>query len=365
MRKTPPDFTESRPALDLIRGGLKQEKNSSFVSNDIPDIESHGDDWISESEFLRRSPRTIEGKRDAIRKLLWWMRFSNIDRCGKRELRKFFTYVATGHERPEGRWGKPHLRNPVSDRTVQAYFVSLKNFFQWLYEEELLADSPMRGIAVPKPASKQVEPFTKEHVDALLEAARVSTLPRRNVAILLFMLDTGLRASEVCGLTMKDVQIHKSHGVVKVCGKGGKERTVAFSRRAARALWNYLRESPREDNTPVFLSDRSVTAARPLTRSGLQQLFERLGNMVGVKEVRCSPHTMRHTFAINFLRAGGEAFVLQAMLGHEDLHMTQRYVKIARSDIEKQQRQFSPADYLGGLTNERSFQRLERFADEA
>jgi site-specific recombinase XerD len=83
-----------------------------------------------------------------------------------------------------------------------------------------------------------------------------------------------------------------------------------------------------------------------LTRSGLLQLIRRLGKAAKIEACRCSPHTFRHTFAVEFLRAGGNVFTLKELLGHTTLTMTQRYVAIAQADIESQHRRFSPADRL-------------------
>jgi integrase/recombinase XerD len=119
---------------------------------------------------------------------------------------------------------------------------------------------------------------------------------------------------------------------------------VSFQKTTARALWNYLREEEREPNDPLFLSERG----EQLTRSGLLQLIERLGSTARITAARCSPHTFRHTFSVEFLRAGGNVFSLQQMLGHTALHMTNRYVTLAQADIENQHRQYSPVERLKG-----------------
>lgn len=202
----------------------------------------------------------------------------------------------------------------------------------------------MNRVAPPKLSSEQVQPFTQEHQIALLHAARRSTHPRRDEAIALFLLDTGVRASELCALKMCDLDLKLRQ--CNVVGKGKERRTIFFGRTSAKALWQYLREQPREENDFVFVSDRGERAGEPLTRSGLLQLVRRLGRVAQIQAARCSPHTFRRTFAVEFLRNGGNVFSLQQILGHTNLHMTNRYVALAQADIENQQRQFSPADRL-------------------
>jgi integrase/recombinase XerD len=129
-------------------------------------------------------------------------------------------------------------------------------------------------------------------------------------------------------------------------GKGNKPRTIYFGRDTKKQLWRYLQTRPVQDDEPLFLSMRGTLAGDPLTRAGLLQLIERLGKMAGIKGVRVSPHTFRHTQAVTFLNNGGNVFALQQLLGHEDLSMTRRYVAIADADLENQARRFSPVDSL-------------------
>ena len=153
-----------------------------------------------------------------------------------------------------------------------------------------------------------------------------------------------MRASELCALRKCDLDM--SLGRATVMGKGQKQRTVFLGRTTLKTLWQYLREQKRDDKDPIFLSDRGGMAGESLTRSGLLQLIERLGIAAGIKQVRCSPHTFRHTFAVDFLRNGGNSFSLQQLLGHCDMHMTARYVNVAQADIENQHRRYSPADRI-------------------
>jgi integrase/recombinase XerD len=201
----------------------------------------------------------------------------------------------------------------------------------------------MESIAPPVARQDQVQPFSDGQVQALLAAAHTSIAPKRNEAIILFLVDTGVRASELCGLKARDLDLTAKRATVH--GKGNKSRTVYFGRKTAKALWNYMK-SDREPDSPVFRSDRGLRASEELTTSGLRQLFERLGKVAQIDATRCSPHTCRHYFAVSFLRAGGNEFSLQQLLGHSSLVMTSKYVNFARSDIERQHRAFSPADRL-------------------
>lgn len=278
--------------------------------------------------------------------MVWWLRENRCAECGTTELRRFLAYIGNGHLRPEDRWGNPRLKKPPSPRTIRYYFIYLRGFFRWLEGEGFIEENPVRGLAVRQSNAQPVQPFSTEHVTALLEAARRSQHARRDEAILRFMLDTGVRASELCGLTMKDLDLRPANGEAVVLGKGNKVRHVYFSRKTVRALWQYLRESPpRESDAPFFLTDRGKSGSgAPLTRSGLLQLFERLGTAAHLKNVRCSPHTMRHTFAVSYLNRGGDLRTLQQMLGHSDLKMTMGYLNLARADVAAKHRQCSSGD---------------------
>jgi site-specific recombinase XerD len=124
---------------------------------------------------------------------------------------------------------------------------------------------------------------------------------------------------------------------LSVVGKGNKRRVVAYGAKTARALWAYARDAAPE--RILFEGERG-----PLTRSGLQQVMTKLGLAAGVRDVH--PHRLRHSFAIEFLRQGGNVFTLQAILGHTHLQMTQRYVAIAQADVVVQQRKHAPGDRL-------------------
>jgi integrase/recombinase XerD len=319
-----------------------------FIENEVAlpvgTLEEQAAGWLDDGKYRQLSPRTLEARRDLVSKLLWFLRQREAERCGLMELRSFLAYMSRGHEEPGGRWGNPRLTKPVKPSTIETHFVNLRTLFTFLVAEGVIDTSPMDGLKPPVVRDDQVQPFTNEQVAALLEAAHRSRYPRRNEAILYFLLDTGARASELCGLRMRDLDLKARQ--CRVLGKGNKARTLPLGRQTVRALWAYLQRQEREPGDPVFAGERVGETGEPLTRSGLLQIIHDLGQRAGLEAVRSSPHTCRHYFAINFLRAGGNVFTLKEILGHTSLTMVNRYLKIAQADVAAQHRQFSPMDRL-------------------
>ncbi len=173
---------------------------------------------------------------------------------------------------------------------------------------------------------------------------------RREAAIFCVFLDTGIRASELCGLTISDANLTDGQLLIR-SGKGGKAHSVPISSDMKRAVYHYLRErGDIEPGDPLFPSTRGVRAGDHMTKEGTLQMVYRWGRAAGFSRSRLSPHTFRHTFAVTFLRLGGDVFTLKAILGHESLTMVNRYVALAQADVACKHAQFSP---LGSLKNRR------------
>ena len=340
MKKTALPFTNSEKRIQ----SANTKVSTSEPAIPIAELSRHIEDWLIDGTISEHSPRTLEVRRHAMDKFLWFLREHGYAACSLCEIRRFFAYLQTGHLEPGGRWGNPHQTKPLRPVTVQTFHKHLRTFFNWLVKQEIVLASPMEKIPAIVARPDQIQPFSEAQLLALFKAAKASKHKRRDEALLLFLLDTGLRASEVCNLKIKDVDFANRRCVV--LGKGDKYRSAHFGRTTHKDLWQYVRESGREPDAPLFLSDRGTRAGEPLTRSGLFQLVQRLGQRAGIQATRCSPHTFRHTFAIQFLRNGGNTFTLKEILGHTSLHMTNRYVALAQADIANQHRQFSPADRL-------------------
>src|SRR5262245_10830729 len=153
----------------------------------------------------------------------------------------------------------------------------------------------MATLRPPRVSQDQIVPFTKEQFQALVAAAGRSWRPLRDRAIVRVLVDTGLRSSELCSLDIGSLDLDARPVRIKVRGKGDKDRTVYLGPKSVRSVWDYLRREGRDPHEPLFLTETGWAKGNRLTRSGLQQLIDRLAEDAEIVGVRASPHTFRHT----------------------------------------------------------------------
>jgi len=238
---------------------------------------------------------------------------------------------------------RPTQEKDVSLLTVKGYVQVLKTFFGWCVEEELLNNSPAQRLKLPKVPAYLVMAITPDQLREMLAACDTKTrLGFRDYALLLVMLDTGVRVSELQGLTVDQVQ----EDYIVVFGKGRKEREIGISPEVRKLLWKYLAKYRR----PASPEIREVFLNRwgqPLTINGIEQIVRRIKKRAGVDKLRVSPHTFRHTFARMFLERGGEVYRLSRLMGHTDVKVTEKYLKDFTSREARQgQSRFSPVEGL-------------------
>jgi site-specific recombinase XerD len=237
---------------------------------------------------------------------------------------------------------QPHA---LSGHTISTYLRSLRSFYSWMVAEGFMAQHPFAGVRVPKPPRKVIATFSPEQL-ARLFAAVDSTTPRglRDLTLMLLLLDSGLRISEAIGLTTEGLSLEE--GVLRVLGKGNKERQVPVGRTATRYLLRYLSRGRPQPAAPyihnVFLTDEGY----PMTKDRAGNIMHQYGRQAGITGVRCSPHTLRHSAAVAQEDYGGNLFALQKMLGHTSLDMTRRYCELADVDVKRAHLSASPVDNL-------------------
>lgn len=245
-----------------------------------------------------------------------------------------------------------------SERTIQTYARSARAFFHWLVRRETIEKNPFDRVTFPKVGKPLIQTITSEEFEQLLLACTppnetgpiAQRASVRNRAIFWLLYDTGIRVSELCGLRLE--HFDRKHGLIVVKGKGSKERRIALGNNCLRNVLYYLdRHRPDEEELGewgsagedhLFLAETRT----PLTKNGVEMLFKRVRERAGITDRRMSPHILRHTFAINYLISGGDAFSLQELLGHENIETVKIYMRMNDEMIQGQKRKFSPGDHL-------------------
>jgi len=238
---------------------------------------------------------------------------------------------------------KSHDRK-LTGHTINCYLRSIRAFWGWLLKEGFINSNPFVRINIPKAPTKVITPFTEEQIQNLIKAIDTSSpAGLRNYAIVLTLLDTGMRLGELIGLKKSDVDLRGR--TLKVFGKGAKERRLPIGKRLLAALWKYqlYRPQPATGLIDNFFLTRD---GWPLSKNRVEMIIKNLGKKAGLQGVRCSPHTFRHTFCIQFLRNGANLFILQQMTGHSSLEVLRGYVALAESDLKIAHQKFSPVDNL-------------------
>lgn len=210
----------------------------------------------------------------------------------------------------------------------------LRQFFQHLLRQGTITDDPSARVEAPKLGRPLPRTLTETEVESLLEAPDTGD-PRghRDRTMLEVLYATGLRVSELVGLTPQQVSLVQ--GVVRVTGKGGKERLVPLGEEAISWLRDYLR-GPRGDLLGGRLCDYLFPTRRSdcITRQAFWQLIKRYALEAGIDK-SLSPHTLRHAFATHLLNHGADLRVVQMLLGHSDLSTTQIYTHVARERLKQ------------------------------
>ena len=226
-------------------------------------------------------------------------------------------------------------------RTTARLLSSLRRFYRYLLREELITEDPTALIESPKLGRPLPKSLSEEQVESLLQAPDAKTaLGLRDRAMLETLYATGLRVSELVGLVVQQADLQA--GVVKVIGKGDKERLVPLGEEAIEWLKRYLVEA-RTTLLHGKTSDALFPTARgaAMTRQAFWRNLKRYTRIAGI-ETHLSPHTLRHAFATHLLNHGADLRVVQMLLGHVDLSTTQIYTQVARERLKQLHAQHHP-----------------------
>jgi len=263
---------------------------------------------------------------------------------GVEELRRFINYL---QEQPRFAHHPftPPQDEKLSGYTVNGYLRGLRNFWAWLTREGFIDNDPFYRMRIPAPPQKVIPIFTEEQLYRYFSGIDISTTTGyRNYTIILALLDTGVRCSELINLPLPNVNLESR--IIQVLGKGNKERQLPIGAKLQKALWKYINFHRPEPAIPRYQQVFLTHDGHPLTKDRLEAIVKRYGIKAGITGIRVSPHTFRHTMAVMFLRNGGDVFSLQRILGHSQLDTVKLYLNLTMVDISRVHRNSSPADNL-------------------
>lgn len=261
-------------------------------------------------------------------------------------VRGFLASLATAAPIVNGR-----VRTIGKKQTLNIH-TGLSALWTWALREGYATRHILHDIQRPRPEKPAIIPYSQDDIKRLLAACdqtktyqragqRIQERTRgtalRDRCLILVLLDTGVRASELCGLRIIDADLRNQR--ITVTGKGSKTRMIPIGPSTAKLIFRYVSAERRDVavNEPLFIAN-----GRPINRDALVHLLARLGERAGVTD--CHPHRFRHTFAVLFLRNGGNTRALQDLLGHETLDMIRVYTRLAEADLAIAHRQASPVE---------------------
>lgn len=222
----------------------------------------------------------------------------------------------------------------IGKRSIKRKMSSLKSFYAWMYLQKKVDSDPFEYVHSPKAAHALPDFFSEKEIDALLTAneKRTDKLKDRDQALLMLMFASGLRASEVVNLTFNQVDF--DNRIMKVSGKGNKDRLVPFTNSAKEAMLNYInglrKDLLKEDTKYIFLNSQG----NKMTVRGLEYILDEIEAKTGLYG-KIHPHMLRHSFATKMLNRGADLRTIQELLGHSSIETTSIYTHVAYENMKE------------------------------
>jgi integrase/recombinase XerD len=237
-----------------------------------------------------------------------------------------------------------YMKNYKGNRivSINTRLRALRAFFNFLYKRKHIPKNPMENIKLLKDRRSVIATFTKEQLKKLFRQPDLKTFTGiRDYTIMMLMLETGIRVNELAGLSLSDIRWEDELICIRNA-KSYRERLVPFQKDMKQQLKKYIAIRGFVESEAIFVT---VDGTR-LTKRGIQQRIIKYGEMANIKDVRCSPHTFRHTFAKLSVQQGANIFELQTILGHTSMEVVKIYVNLFGSDVRESHKKFSPLKVL-------------------
>ena len=295
-------------------------------SSDQPVIEAFLDTlWVENG----LSENTLSAYRNDLIGLSSWLSALpvSITDAGREHLLDYLSYRVQQGSRP---------------RTSARLLSSIRRFYRYLVRQGAVQKDPSAQIDFPKLGRPLPETLSEEEVERLLNAPNINKAQGvRDRAMLEVLYACGLRVSELVGLDLN--QVNLSHGVIRVVGKGNKERLIPFGEQASEWLTLYVNQSraellkSKQSSDSFFITNRGAA----MTRQAFWHMIKKYAKHVNIAK-HLSPHTLRHAFATHLLNHGADLRVVQMLLGHSDLSTTQIYTHVAQARLQDLHRKHHP-----------------------
>jgi len=311
-----------------VAKNLMNLRTLQVQSFDPDPVRVWADRFITDRRAGGAAPGTILFYTEKLTKFSQFCENINIERIDQVTpdvIRAFLQWLEDRGHNPGGRHG--------AYRTVRV-------FLRWLWDElDLTIPNPIRKVKAPKVAIDPIDPVSPEAVKALLETCDIHTMVgARDRAIILFLLDTGVRMSEALAIDLLDIDLGLGAVLIRV-GKGRKPRNVYFGKTTRRALRLYLKFRGMQPG-PLWMNANGDR----LAKWGFANIFRRRAALAGIEPP--SPHDFRRAFALAMLRAGVDVLSLQKLMGHSSLQVLQRYVKQTDLDGQRAHEKGSPVENM-------------------
>lgn len=276
------------------------------------------------------SGNTVSSYKNDITSLLNFLEtlsITDLSRVSKKELNLFFSSLS---------------KTGLSSNSAARYYSSTKGFFRYLFIQNYIKENPMEKVSSPKLKKGLPLVLSVSEVDSILSKPDTSkVLGLRDKALLELLYACGVRVSELLGLKVSDLFFNEE--IIRVFGKGSKERLVPVGRSAVKWIKEYLiksrsmLEKKHKSENFLFLNKRGTK----LSRMGIWKIVDKSVKDAGIKK-EVHPHTFRHSFATHLLEGGADLRAVQEMLGHADISTTQIYTHIDREYIKQMHKDFHP-----------------------
>ncbi len=314
----------------LQRDGILSKQSAAIAMTSNAESADPAVSRFLDAVWMERglSPNTLAAYRADLTALSRWLAERGIPmmRTSRADLQDFIAWRVHAGARP---------------RSTARQLSSFRRFFRYLVREAVVREDPTAQIAMPKIGRSLPKSLTEEEVEALLAAPVVSDpLGNRDRAMLEVLYATGLRVSELVNL--RHAQVNINQGVIRILGKGNRERLIPLGEEAMRWLTEFANGARSE-----ILLERQTDYLFPtrrgdrMTRQAFWHIIKRYARKSGISK-ELSPHTLRHAFATHLLNHGADLRVVQMLLGHSDLSTTQIYTHVARERLKELHNQHHP-----------------------